>query len=343
MSDGRDASSSGLGDDAASDMPFVSVIIPARNAESALPSTLDSVLSQEYSGDFEVVVADGSDSDATADLIRERYSGVRLVDNPDGSTPSALNRAIEVSGGDVIVRCDTHSVLPSGYIQRAVETLLRTGASNVGGQQFAVGETYFERAVALAQTTPLGVGDARYRLGGGAEGPADTVYLGVFRRDMLDSVGGYDTDLMRNQDYELNWRLQQNGGIVWFDPELVVRYRPRRSLGALAVQYFDYGRWKSVMLRRDCGSMRPRHFASPLLVLGLIVSAILGVAGVGMPWLPFGLPIIYLTALLLGMVTVGVHRRDTAALLLPIVFATMHISWGIGFFLSAKRRSRQRG
>ena len=215
----------------AASFPPTSVVIPARNAEATIVATLDSVLSQEYPGPVEVIVADGSDTPATSDLVRRLYPAVKLVSNPERTTGFGINAACTAASGEIILRCDAHAVLPPGYMRRAAETLRRTGAANVGGRQQPVGATFFERAVAIAMTTPLGAGGARYRLGG-AEGPVDTVFLGAFRRDALDKAGGVDPALVRNQDYELNWRLREQGETVWFDPELVAAYRPAAPCGA---------------------------------------------------------------------------------------------------------------
>lgn len=309
-------------------LPSVSVIIPARHAEATIGTALDSVLSQDYAGSVEVLVADGSQDQATAKVVRGYHPSVRLIPNPDRVTSSGFNAALRVANGEIIVRCDAYTVLPPGYLRRAVETLERTGASNVGGRQRPVGITFFERAVAIAMSTWLGTGGARYRLGG-TEGPVDTVYLGVFRRDMLETAGGYDPSLLRNQDYELNWRLRERGGTVWFDPDLVAVYRPRRTMWSLARQYFDYGRWKRIVLRRHPRSLRPRHLAAPLLVLGLVISVFLVLAGVS--WLAL-VPLTYTSVIVAGGMFLGFQRRDAAAVLVPLVLATMHVTWGIGFF-----------
>ena len=314
---------------AAAPFPSVSVVIPARNAEATLAATLDSVLSQEYPGPVEVIVADGSDTPATSDLVQRRYPGVKLIFNPERTTGFGINAAHRAATGEVILRCDAHTALSPGYMQRAVETLRRTGAANVGGRQQPVGSTFFERAVAIAMTIPLGAGDARYRLGG-AEGPIDTVFLGTFRRDAFDKAGGVDPTLGRNQDYELNWRLRACGETVWFDPELVAVYRPRNTLRGLARQYFDYGRWKRVVLRRHPASLLPRHLACPLLLLGLVVSAALALAGASSA--ATAAPLTYLLVLAAGSLAAGVRHRSHAVLLLPLVLAIMHVSWGIGFF-----------
>ena len=316
--------------------PLVSVVIPARNAEGVIAAALDSILAQDYPGPMEIIVADGSDTPATAELVRRDYPQARLIANPEGTTPHGLNAAIAASTGEIIARCDGQTRLPAGYLRRAVDTLRRTGAVVTGGVQQPIrGEAPFQRAVAMALSSPLGAGDARHRLGG-KEGPVDTVYLGVFRRESLVAIGGFHPALTRNQDSEVIWRLQRHGERAWFDPELVAAYHPRTNLRALARQYFDYGRWKPRALQMHPRRLRARHLAAPLLVMGLLASAGLGLAG--FTALAAALPLLYAAALLLGALLIGLRRRDAAAILLPLALATMHLSWGIGFFLPARRK-----
>ena len=259
-------------------LPGVSIIIPARGETAALPAALASTLAQDYAGAVEIIIADGSEGPDMAAMVRARFPGARLVSNPDRHIPGGLNRAVAAATHPVIVRCDAHCELPPDYVRRAVAVLERTGAANVGGRQRPAGDTPFTRAVALAMISPLGAGDARYRLGG-PEGPADTVFLGVFRRAALEAAGGFNESLHRNEDYEMNWRLRARGETVWFDPALVVRYRPRESPGALARQYFANGWWKRIMLGRHPRSCRWRQLAAPALLLGLAASLALAAAG----------------------------------------------------------------
>lgn len=277
-----------------------------------------------------VAVADEATAAAVAAVDDPR---VGSVPNPAGTTSAGLNLAVAATAGEIIVRCDAHSTLPPGYVATALAALEGTGAVNVGGRQVPTGRTLQERAIALAMQSPIGAGDARYRIGGDP-GPVDTVYLGVFRRDALEAVGGFDETMVRNQDYELNWRLRQAGGLVWFDPNLVVGYRPRGSLVDLWKQYFQYGWWKRVMLRRHPGSLRWRQLAPPLLVAGLIVS---GLSALVHPAFALALPATY------GMVTVGaavadgIRHREPAAALEPLALWVMHIAWGSGFISSLPR------
>jgi succinoglycan biosynthesis protein ExoA len=319
----------------------VSVVLPVRNEASFIAATLDSILTQDYSGPLEIVIADGMSTDGTRDIIAAcaaADSRIRLVDNPAGRTPSGLNRAIAAATGEVIVRCDGHSELPTSYVRTAVRLLAETGAANVGGVQRAEGSSPFSRAVAYAMSSPLGVGDARFHYGGAA-GAVDTVYLGAFRRDAVEAAGGFDESLLRNQDYELNIRLRAAGGTVYFDPRLAVVYHPRDSVGALARQYFQYGRWKRRVVRMHPASLRLRQLAPPLLVAGLVGSVLLAFG----PWPRLGwlLPAVYTGSLVVaGGFEVG-RRRDLAAFLLPVAVATMHLAWGCGFLVGGAGRGDQ--
>ena len=321
--------------------PAVSVIVPARDARATLPATLDSIRAQDYTGAIEVIVADGSESLETRDLLRVRFPDVRRVPNPDRTTPAALNRALAAARHGVVVRCDAHATLPAGYIARAVATLRRTGAANVGGRVIPVGVTRVQRAVALATTSRIGAGDARYRIGG-PEGPVDTVFPGVFRRDELEAAGAWDETFERNEDYELNWRLRERGGTVWFDPELAAHYRPRGTFGALARQYFGYGRWKAAVLARHPRSWRARQLAAPLLLIALAgAGGLLWAADLAAPHAPAfaatlraagaTVPLAYGLGLCAASVAIGLRRGAAGALLVPAVALTIHLAWGIGF------------
>lgn len=307
--------------------PTVSVIVPAANAADVVAAAVRSIVDQDYHPIAEIVVAVADDDTAAA--VPRSDERVIVVENPAGTTPAGLNRALAATTGEVIVRCDAHAVLPARYVSTAVGVLEVAGAVTVGGRQIPVGRTRFERAVALAMTTWLGAGDARYRIGGSA-GPVDTVYLGVFRRGALEAVGGFDETMLRNQDYAVNWRLRHQGGVVWFEPSLGVEYRPRGSVGALWRQYFDYGRGKRFMLARHPRSLRWRQMAAPSLVVALMASAGLAVMG---RWTGTVVPVAYVTATALTSLADGIRRSEPAAVLEPLALWTMHLAWGTGFLV----------
>jgi hypothetical protein len=202
---------------------------------------------------------------------------------------------------------------------------------NVGGIMAAVGKNKFEAAVATAMRSPLGVGGARFHTGGDA-GPADTVYLGVFKKSALLSVGLYDERFTRAQDWELNYRLRQEGGVIWFDPRLAVTYRPRPTLKALAKQYFEYGRWRHAVVRTHKGTANYRYLAPPLATLIIALSLILGFVINAVLLIP---ALTYASAIFLGSMYVGKNLLEKIAL--PSVLVTMHISWGLGYLTSPRK------
>ncbi len=312
--------------------PSISVILPVLNEEAHLNDAVHSILSQDYQGKIEVILAVGPSRDRTQEIaqsISDRDSRVVLVDNPTGRTAAGLNLALNKSQNPVVVRVDGHAQIPNDYLRLIVEILNETGAVNVGGVMAAVGTTPFERAVAGAMRSPLGVGASRFHTGGKA-GVVDTVYLGAFRREALVAIGGFDERFTRAQDWELNFRLREKGGIVYFDPRLHVTYRPRSTVTALAKQYFEYGRWRRVVSRRHSGTINYRYLAPPFALIGFLSSVI---AGFFLPILFFPAAI-YLLFLLLASARIASSIREYFLLL--AVIPTMHFAWGAGFISSPK-------
>ena len=311
------------------------MVVPALNAAVSLESAVRSALEQDWPGALEVIVAVAPSSDDTHEVAQRLAAAderVRVVANPSGATGAALNAAIAASTGQVVVRLDAHAVLPPGYVRRAAQVLEETGAVNVGGVQDPVGGTPFQQAVAAAMSSRLGTGGATFRHSG-TPGPVDTVYLGVFRRDALEAVGGYDPTLLRNQDYELNVRLREADGTVWFDPELRVAYTPRGSVRGLARQYYDYGRWKREVVRRHPGSLKARQAIPPLAVVANAV----GLAA-GTRWRPaLAVPALYAAAVLAESARAGRGLSAGARARVPVTFPVMHAAWGAGFLKGPPR------
>lgn len=329
--------------------------MPVRNEEQHLADSVARVLEQDYPGGFELVLAVGPSRDRTEQIARELAAAdprVTVVANPSGQIASAMNAAIKTARHAVITRIDGHALLPDGYLRTAVTTLQRTGAVDVGGVMAAEGVTPFQKAVAWCMTSPVGMGAAANHTGGEA-GPADTVYLGVYRREAIEKAGGYDEAMLIAEDWELNYRIRANGGLIWFDPELAVTYRPRSSLKALATQHFRYGRWRRVVARRYPETVSPRYLAAPVVTalngLGIIagLAGVIAIAGDGagivryMAW-GFAVPVAYLCGV---AATAAVLARDLPAGVrarVPAVLATMHMCWGAGFLTSPRRLARRR-
>ncbi|MCX6417850.1 MAG: glycosyltransferase family 2 protein [Actinobacteria bacterium] len=327
-------------------MPAVAVVMPVLNEENYLEAAVLAILSQDYEGPIQVVLALGPSTDRTNEVAARICAGdsrLSSVPNPTGRTPEGLNAALAATTQEIVVRVDAHSELSDGYIRLAVETLQRTGADNVGGIMGARGITKFEKAVAAAMTSPLGVGSASFHTGG-TEGPAETVYLGVFKRSALERVGGYDPAFTRAQDWEMNYRIRTTGGTVWFNPDLFVTYRPRPNVFKLAKQYFEYGSWRHEVMRRHPDTRRTksalRYFAPPLAVALIVIGKILGsigfVMGNALIW-GYIFPLGYLALTLVSSLTL-VKRARSGALWLPVVLMTIQMSWGIGFLTSRKKK-----
>lgn len=320
-------------------LPSVSVVMPVVNEDRHLGAAVRRILDQDYQGYLEVVLAVGPSRDDTARVassLATEFTQVHVVDNPSGSTPAGLNAAIGASAGEVVIRVDGHALIPSDYVSTAVAALERTGADNVGGVMAAEGTDPFEQAVAAAMTSRFGVGGASFHVGG-HEGPALTVYLGCFRRAALERVGGYDETMERAQDWEMNLRIRDSGGIVYFTPDLTVTYRPRNSIKALARQYFAYGRWRREVARRHPETLSLRYLAAPVTVAA--VAGGLGVCIVGVVTGRSGLVVagvapatVYAVGNLVASASVALQSANASLLRwLPAVFATMHGAWGAGF------------
>ncbi|MEW1796609.1 MULTISPECIES: glycosyltransferase family 2 protein [Streptomyces] len=325
--------------------PAVSVIMPVLNEERHLRNSVRHILEQEYDGEMEVVIALGPSTDRTdeiaAELVRETADSARArvqtVPNPTGRTPAALNAAIKASKHPVVVRVDGHGMLSPNYISTAVRLLEETGAQNVGGIMNAEGENDWEHAVAAAMTSKIGVGNAAFHTGGEA-GPAETVYLGVFRRAALEQQGGYNEEFIRAQDWELNFRIREAGGQIWFSPELRVQYRPRPSVRELAKQYRNYGRWRHVVARFHSGSINLRYLAPPVAVCANVLGLVVGLAVT--PWALI-VPAGYLAAIVAGSIPAGKGLPLKARLQIPLALATMHMSWGVGFLTSPRSLAKK--
>jgi succinoglycan biosynthesis protein ExoA len=339
----------------------VSVVMPVLDEEPYLEESVRRVLDQEYAGELELVLAVAPSRDRSLE-IAERIAAadprVRVVENPAGRTPAALNLAVATASHDWVVRVDAHGFLPPDYLHEVVRMLEATGAANVGGMMRVEGEDDFGHAVARAMTSPLGIGGSRFHVGG-EPGPARTVYLGAFRRSALDRVGGFDEHFWRAQDWELNYRLRLAGETVWFTPHLSVGYRPRRTPLALARQFHGSGRWRREIVRLHPETASLRYLAAPVVTAAIVSGAVLGLVGLlgltVLPAVPTWLGVVLLAGWLAplgyaaGVVAVtsvmghGLSLRSR--LWLPVVVGIMHLAWGLGFWRSIpreRRRLRQR-
>jgi succinoglycan biosynthesis protein ExoA len=300
----------------------VSVVIPALDEAAHIERCVRSVLAQEVDGGLEVIVVDGRSADGTAELARA--AGARVIENAARGIPAGLNRGLDAAEGEVVVRFDAHAEMPAGYVAACVRAIdEEKGAASVGGWREPRGRGPWGRALAAALASPLGVGHAliwRRPPAGMPRRDVEHVPLGCFRVSTLRAVGGWREDLLTNEDFDLDHRLRKAGGRVVFDPEIWSVYYARETLGAIARQYWRYGRWKAAMLVSAPESLRPRQLAPPALVLTVAVAA-------------FGSRLRSPARRLLlayALVLCAAAARSPAGWRLAPVLATMHLGWGAG-------------
>jgi succinoglycan biosynthesis protein ExoA len=324
--------------------------MPVRNEERYLAESVARILSQDYDGELELIIAVGPSRDRTAEVARKLAAAdprVTIVENPSARIASAINIALRASRHAVVVRVDGHAMLPDGYIRTAVNTLRETGAVNVGGVMAAEGVTPFQQAVAWSMTSPFGVGAASNHTGG-EPGPADTAYLGVFWREAIEQVGGYNEDFVVAEDWELNHRIRKAGGLIWFQPALRVTYRPRATVAELSIQFFRYGRWRRVVARQHAGTINLRYLAPPMAVGAVAAGTLIGLAGLGglaagaagtwpaLLTIGFAAPVGYAAGLVAVAAAASRRLPVRVAVRVPIALATMHMCWGTGFLTSPR-------
>lgn len=309
------------------EFPFVSVIMPVRNEGDFIEYSLGSVLKQDYPEDrMEILVVDGNSKDNTREKIQSPR--VKVLDNPAGIVPSSLNIGLRNAVGEIIIRVDGHCILPFDYISNCVQVLRESGADCAGGLQKAYGEGAVGKVIATAMSSRFGVGTAYFHYGTKPNW-VDTVYLGAYHRDAFQKTGGFDEELVRNQDDEFNFRLKQAGGKIRFDPKIFAKYYPRDSISRLWKQYFEYGFYKVLVIRKRRGVSSIRQLAPSAFVLALLLSVVLALVS-GQMWIMAAVFGPYLIASLGVSVFLG-HQRVRTLLLLPVVFACMHIAYGVGF------------
>ncbi len=322
-------------------MIIVSVIIPCYNEQATIMDLLQNLYAQDYPPErMEVIIADGMSTDHTRDIIREFKAehpdfSVKIIDNPQRTIPSGLNRALEEAQGKYIVRLDAHSSPAQDYVSRSIRALEEGKGDNIGGLlNIEPGaDTWIAKSIAVAAGHPLGVGDARYRIGSPAR-EVDTVAYGTYRSSLVDEIGPYDESLLANEDYEFNVRLRQAGGTVWLDPAIRITYVARPSLSALGQQYWRYGYWKLRMLIRYPSTFRWRQLSGAFL-LSWIVLGILSFPFTFARWLLAFEAFVYGLALLISGIHTALKERDGWFIFgVPLAIATMHFSWGAGFLWS---------
>src|SRR6266542_4940804 len=285
----------------------VSIIVPCYNEQSTIRLMLDAFRAQTFPRtEMEVVVADGMSTDGTRDAIaafQKNFPDLKvcLVNNPLRNIPSGLNRALEASRGEIIVRFDAHSKPYPDYVENCVKAHNEERGDNIGGvwEIHPGAQTWIAQSIAVAASHRLGVGDAMYRLGASAS-EVDTVPFGSYRRTLIEKIGGYNELLLTNEDYEFNTRIRKSNGRVWLDPSIRAVYFARSTLLELIHQYWRYGFWKWRMLRRFPDTIRWRQALPPLFILSLSGLALISIFSPSVLWILIGELILYFFILFLA-------------------------------------------
>lgn len=327
----------------------VSVIIPVRNEKEHLKDCIESLLQQDYEKErIEIIFVDGMSEDGTAELL-EKYVAqnpglIRILKNPDKIVPVAMNLGIRASYGDYIIRLDAHSHYPVNYITKCIYYLKNTKADNVGGLAPATGKSYVGKAFSMVLSSKFGVGNSNFRTGA-QSGYVDTVPFGAFRRETFDKYGYYDERLVRNQDYELNYRIRKQGGKIYLADDICLSYQCRETFSGIIKQNFENGKWNVLTYFLSPGSMSIRHFIPLLFVLSLIIMPILTFVPV-FRYL-FIIEILLYVVLDIGVtMSLAIRNGMRYVPVLLILFPMFHICYGIGSLValfqifSLKRREK---
>jgi glycosyltransferase involved in cell wall biosynthesis len=317
------------------DLPFVSLLMPVRNEGGYLRGALDSVLKQDYPPEkMEILVIDGMSEDNTRAILAEYQAEVDrlfIFDNPRHIVPTGMNIAMRCARGTILIRVDGHCEIAPDYVQRCVYYLENDLADGVGGPMETIGQTAMARMIAIAMSSPFGVGNSAFRTVSDKTMFSDTVPFPAYKRSVVQDAGGYDEELVRNQDDEYNYRLREKGYRILLAADIRSRYYSRSSLSSLRRQYFQYGYWKVRVLQKHPRQMSLRQFVPALLVGTIILSTLvsffhpIGSIFVG---LSIGA---YILANLTASIITASHRAWDSLWLLPLGFGIIHFSYGLGF------------
>jgi succinoglycan biosynthesis protein ExoA len=316
----------------------ITIILPIRNEAKYIKQTLEPILYQKgIEQEIEILIVDGMSTDGTRDLItkyQKDHPNIYLIDNPEKIVSTGFNRALNESKGDIIIRVDGHCEIAPDYIQKCLECLEKMNADCVGGATEHVASGLVGKSIKMAQSSFFGVGGVSFRKKVEKGEYVDTLAFGAYKREVFDQLGGYDEELVRNQDDEFNFRMIQNDGKIWLDPSIKSTYTQRNSFTGLFKQYFQYGFYKIRVMQKRRGIASWRHMVPGLFVLGLLTSLSIFVI-YGNNILILSLCLLYLSLSLFATIFALIKSPINllSVMMLPVTFFILHISYGLGFLL----------
>lgn len=320
---------------------MLSVICPIYNEEKYIRACIESILAQDYpKDDLEVIFADGMSSDGTREIVAEyssKYPWIHLIDNPDRIVPPALNKAIEASTGDIIIRLDAHAEYPEDYFSKLVRGLKEYEADNIGGVclTLPINNTAKAKAIAHVLSSKFGMGNSDFRTGLSKPKETDTVPFGCWRREVFDKIGYFDNELIRNQDDEFNGRLRKHGGRIILLPDVKIKYYARDTIRKVWRMFYQYGLFKPLVNSKLKAPATVRQFFPPTLVIGLIFGLIICLA-----WHPFiWVYLIGIGLYLMLDIFFSFQKKASISeqLYRAIIYPCVHIAYGIGYITGSWR------
>lgn len=313
----------------------VSIIVPVLNEKNYIRGCLDCIISQDYGKEnIEAVFIDGMSDDGTTKIIEEyikKYDFIKLCQNPQKTVQYALNIGIENATGEYIVRMDAHAWYAPDYVSKCIKCIKETGAQNVGGTKIAQGKGFAQRVGAAAYASPFALGYSKHYKKS-YRGYADTVGWGTFKRQYLIDIGMYDKRLPRSEDDDLSFRIIENGGKVYIDPDIKSVYYPKESFKKLYKQYYDYGVWKVAVIKKHHKPARIAHLVPMLFVAFIFLFGLLSFVSPYFAWLYAGVMGLYLILDIYFSFTETYAKGLKEKLGLMYAHFIIHFSYGLGFW-----------
>lgn len=317
-------------------LPRVSIVIPMYNEIGAIDKCIESILQQDYPGDrIEVLVVDGFSTDGCREVVQamaQKFPQVQLLDNPDRITPKGLNIGIKKSRGDVVIILGAHTRIKSDFVRQNIACMQRVKVKCVGGTQINVGDSYFQQAVGYVMGSPFGMPSAPYRFGN-AEKYVDTVVYAAYDKSLFREVGYFDEELFISEDAEFNWRIRKAGHKIFFSPQIISYYYPRKTWKRLIHQLFRYGTLRVNVIKKHVDAIKLIHLLPAFMVLVALALFILGFFQPIFFKILIALAAFYIVYVLMASLLLSFSKGLKFIFLLPVIFLSIQLSWGLGFLV----------
>lgn len=317
-----------------SNYEFISVIIVMRNEENYIEKCLLSILNQDYPKDkYEVIVVDGESTDKSVDIVSKYVDefNVKIINNPKRNLASGWNLGIKNAKGNIVIRPDAHSTIEPDFIKKNIETLAeKTDAVCVGGKINSIcNGSFIAKSISSVLSSPFGVGNSQFRIGNKAQ-YVDTVAYGAYRKYIFDKCGYFNEHLDRNQDLEMHSRIKESGGKFYFNPDIKSNYYTRNTFKGFVTQAYRNGKWNIITLNWQKNALSIRHLIPLIFVLSMLLNIVMSFIVNKWKYILLAEVVSYILAMIIGAIKIGINNGITYALISPLLFLSLHVSYGIG-------------